>query len=41
MDKILEKIGVLVDEITDPDRIEKILELAVRLIEAYSRIKAI
>lgn len=41
MDKIFDAIEATVGKITDPDRLEKLLELAVRLAELYVRIKAI
>lgn len=41
MEKILAKIEVLIEGITDPDRLERTLELATRLLEAYLKIRAL
>ena len=41
MDKIFEAVERVIGEITDPERIEKMLDLAVRLAELYARIKGI
>ena len=41
MDKILDAIGNIIEQATEPERIEKLLELAVRVAEAYVRIKGL
>ena len=41
MEKILGKIEQCITEITEPERIERILEIAARLMEAYLRIRAL
>ena len=41
MDKILDAIGNIIEQATEPERIEKLLELAVRVMEAYAGIKGL
>jgi len=41
MDKILDAIGNIIEQATEPERIEKLLELVVRVAEAYVRIKGL
>ena len=41
MDKMLDAIGNVIEKVTDPERIEKILVLAIRAMEAYARIKGL
>jgi len=41
MEKILDIIGKRIEGLTDLDRIERLLELAVRLAEVYARIKGL
>jgi hypothetical protein len=41
MDKILERVGKALEDITDPEKIEKMLELAVRLLEVYAKVKTL
>ena len=41
MDKMLDAIGNIIEKASDPERVEKILELAVRVLEAYAGIKGL
>ena len=39
--KVLERLEKIIDATTDPNKIEKLLELSVRALEAYAKIKSL
>jgi hypothetical protein len=41
LEALIERLVKLAEELTDPERVEKILGLAVRVAEIYARVKGL